>query len=129
MNKYTEQQIKDKLDQLANIRPAEETIRQANQKIRAMLTNRKQSLPLLYSILSTAAMLLIGLSLFFPTTPTTTLEYQPVNQDDAALTRIQLNQTFSAGGEKALDERLEKAWSKRDAQPETITLQHLLQEL
>ena len=126
MNNYTEQQIEEKLKTLASLEPGAESVDRMNRQIRTQLANPKRSYPLTYSILSAAAVLLICLMLFdsrpipgsiYPDTPKT-----------AGMSLIELNTTFRNGGEKALDEHL-NVYAKRDAQPETITLQELMKEL
>ena len=126
MNNYTEQQIEDKLKTLASLEPSNESIDRMNQQIRARLSGQRRSYPLVYSILSAAAVLLICLMLF---------DAQPVPRDilsgtskTVGISRIELNMTFRNGGEKALDKHLD-LYAKRDAQPEMVSLHELMKEL
>ncbi len=131
MNHYTEQNIEEQLDELAAMKPSDESAKRINRNIRSMISNTQPTNNrwLLYYMTSAAAVLIVALCLLqVPELPT--IAKNSVRTKIApALTLAQLNAVFNKGGEKALDEHFDKVYAKRDAQPETITLQEILKEL
>lgn len=133
MNRYTEQQIEEKLKILTSIEPHRESIQRVNQHVRKVLlgTNKKPTMRnFYYYAAASAAILLMGISVLYNSHPVATL---PKNisymQSEPQLTLAKLNAVFEAGGHKALDDYFEMVEQNRQPRVETITLQELMTEL
>ena len=134
MNKYTEQQIEEKLKTLSSIEPSNDSLRRMDQNIRSIISGVTKkptaTRSFLYYALASAAMLIIGISLLYdsapPRTPPTIVRQAPT---EPTLTLAKLNTVFNHGGQKALDEYFEKVESNRHPRAETLTLQEILKEL
>lgn len=134
MNNYTEQQIEEKLKQLASIQPGENSRRRMNQNIRSIIseTGKKSraSYRFLYYVAASAAVLLIGIGLLYDTRPVEKPS-KIVRQmlTEPAPTLVKLNAAFQNGGQQALNEYLEIIESNRQPRAETITLQEIMKDL
>ena len=134
MNKYTEQQIEEKLKQLASIEPSEDSFRQTNQRVRNIISDidKKPTAPprFFYYAVASAAILLIGIAFLYNSgtveEPQKIVRQRPT---EPTLTLARLNVVFNNGGQKALELYLEKAEANRQPRAETITLQEIMKEL
>ncbi|MHC4386076.1 MAG: hypothetical protein ACYSU8_05900 [Planctomycetota bacterium] len=133
MNKYTQQQIEEKLKILASIEPSAESAHQMNQSVRRIISGagrKPTTRSFFYYAAASAAMLLIGMSFLYDfnpaATPPTTSLY---SQSGPRLTLAKLNAVFQSGGDKALDDYFEMVESNRQPRTETITLQEIMKEL
>ena len=133
MNKYTEQQIKEKLKTLASIEPSAESVGHMDRNIRRIISDagRRSSIrSFFYYAAASAAMLLMGISLLYDFNP---VQIPPTTglyaQDEPRLTLAKLNTVFQSGGHKALDDYFEMVESHRQPRAETITLQQIMKEL
>lgn len=133
MDNYTEQDIRKKLDRLASIEPDKASLQRMNRRVYKILDSAgEHSAPIrsfVYYALTSAAVFMIGVS-FLHINPGRTRQ----NRDWAmpakpTLTLAQLNAVFENGGQKALDEYLDKVEIKRQPRAESITLQEMLKEL
>ena len=133
MNKYTEQQIEEQLKQLSSIEPSGDSVRRMNQNIRNIISGvekKRAAHGFLYYALTSAAMLIIGISLLYNSmpikTPPSIVQYIPT---EATLTLAKLNNVFNHGGQKALDEYFEKVEANRQPRADSLTLQEIMKEL
>ena len=134
MSKYTEKQIEEELKMLGSIEPSETSVRRMNQNVRDIISgvDKKPTTTrsFLYYALASAAMLIIGISLLYDTTPFETplsiVQYTPA---EPALTLAKLNNVFNHGGQKALDEYFEKVEANRQPRADSLTLQEIIKEL
>ena len=133
MNKYTEQQIKEKLKTLASIEPSAGSVGHMDQNICRIISDadRKSSIrSFFYYAAASAAVLLIGIGLLYDFNPVqiplTTGLYA---QDEPRLTLAKLNAVFQSGGHKALDDYFEMVEQHRQPRAETVTLQDIMKEL
>jgi len=133
MNNFTEQQINDKLKQLASIKPSEDSNCRINQNIRNLIVGmgRKPAVSYhwRYCISAAAAVLLIGIGLF---NTHKDQKYVPVDKhlsSESRLTLAKLNAVVRYGGQQGLNEYLDKIESNRQPRAEKITLQDLMKEL
>lgn len=129
MNNQNQRNLEEKLELLASLSPDEQNVAKMNQRLRAQLGGRKESHLTIYSLLSTAAMLLFIFSLW-NTQPQST---QPLATSEIPLqtgiSRIELNRTFQTGGQQALEQHLDHLCAIRNAQTEPLTLQEIMKEL
>lgn len=134
MNNYSEQEIKDCLDQLAAIEPDQNSVRrvdrQMHQYIIGMEPKTDSIRSLVYYALGSAAVLLIGIGLLYhpdsvitPDVPIQTASCEPMP------TMAKLNAAFNEGGQKGLNEYLDKIEQHRQPRAESVTLQELMKEL
>ena len=133
MNKYTEQQIEEKLKTLASIEPSSESVHRMNQSVRNIIsdTGRKQKMHgFLYYAIASAAMLLIGISVLYDSTPTVPSHIASSYSDTKPkLTRAKLTAVLQSGGYKALDDYFEMVEQRRQPRAETVTLSEIMKEL
>ncbi len=133
MNKYTEQQIEEKLNQLASIEPSGDSLRRMNQNVSNIISDVAEKPTkthgFLYYAIASAAVLLIGISLLYHTEiiqPPKIVQQIPT---EPTLTLAHLNAVFNNGGQTALDEYFEKAQIHRQPRADSVTLEDILKEL
>ena len=134
MNKYTEQQIEEQLKMLSSIEPSDDSIRRMNQRVRSVIVDidGKSAKPhgFLHYAIASAAMLIIGISLLYNSTPFETpssIVWQIPTEPTPTLAK--LNAVFQNGGQQALNDYLEKIESNRQPRAESLTLQDIMKEL
>lgn len=134
-NKQSEPQIIEQLKHLASLNPDETSLQRTNQQVYAIIAGSKPKTVnqrgFYYYAAASAAILLIGIGLLYQSDSSMTMPPKIVRYESAEpmLTLAKLNTVFYHGGQAALNDYFEQAESKRDAQPETITLQELMKEL
>ena len=133
MNKYTEQQIKEKLKTLASIEPSAGSVGHMDRNIRRIISDagRRSSIrSIFYYAAASAAVLLMGISLLYDFDP---VQSPPATglyaHDEPGFTLAKLNAVFQSGGHEALDNYFEMAEQHRQPRAENITLNELMKEL
>ena len=133
-NNITEQQIREKLKQIAALEPPQSSVQWMSQNVRSMIENKKEKAPetpgILYYTLSAAAMLLVGIGfLYYSSVLITPDKHTVYTQSESIPTLAELHAIFESGGQKALEEHLEEKESNRQPRAETMTLDEIMKEL
>ena len=134
MDNYTENQIEEKLKNLASTEPDRDSFNRMEKRVRGVITRTHSPAKLhgfIYYAAASAAVLLIGIGLLYDLNPAEIPSLNPdlYTQTEHRPTLAKLNAVFEEGGHEALDDYFEMAEQHRQPRADAITLQQIMTEL